>query len=193
MGKIVVTEFVTLDGVVEDPGGVEGFEYGGWSFEISRGDDGDAFKLDETLTSDALLLGRNTYNGFADSWPSRTGEFADRFNALPKYVVSSTITDPEWNNTTVVNGDLGEIVGKLKAAHDGDIVVHGSTKLAQALFDRDLVDEIRLMLYPVVLGKGRRLFGETRDKKRLRLVDSRPVGEGVTILTYEPVSAALRS
>ena len=188
MGRIVVTEFVSLDGVVEDPGGAEDFKYGGWSFEVSRGDEGDRFKLDEALSSEALLLGRVTYEGFAKAWPSREGEFADKFNSMPKYVVSSTLEDPEWNNSTVLKGDLAEEVAKLKE-QDGEIVVHGSAMLAQALLEEDLVDELRLMVYPVVLGIGKRLFGETSDKKPLRLVDSKVVGDGVTILTYEPAGA----
>ena len=189
MGRIVVTEFVSLDGVVEDPGGAEDFKYGGWSFEVSRGDEGDKFKLDEALSSEALLLGRVTYEGFAKAWPSREGEFADKFNSMPKYVVSSTLEDPEWNNSTVLKGDLAEEVTKLKQEQDGEIVVHGSATLAQALLEEDLVDELRLMVYPVVLGIGKRLFGETSDKKPLRLVDSKVVGDGVTILTYEPAGA----
>jgi dihydrofolate reductase len=186
MGRIVVTEFVSLDGVVEDPGGAEDFEYGGWSFEFNRGDDGDKFKLDEALDAEALLLGRVTYEGFADAWPSRDGEFADKFNDMPKYVVSSTLKDPEWNNSTVLEGDLAEAVSKLRQEQDGDIVVHGSPSLVQALVDNDLVDELRLMVFPVVLGKGKRLFGETSDKKGLRLADSKVVGDGVAILIYEP-------
>jgi len=189
VGRIVVTEFVSLDGVVEDPGGAEDFKYGGWSFEVSRGDEGDKFKLDEALSSEALLLGRVTYEGFAKAWPSREGEFADKFNSMPKYVVSSTLEDPEWNNSTVLKGDLAEEVAKLKQEQDGEIVVHGSATLAQALLEEDLVDELRLMVYPVVLGTGKRLFGETSDKKPLRLVDSKVVGDGVTILTYEPAGA----
>jgi dihydrofolate reductase len=184
VGKIVVTEFVSLDGVVEDPGGAEDFKYGGWSFEFDRGDAGNKFKLDETMASDALLLGRVTYQGFADAWPSREGEFADKFNNMPKYVVSSTLQDPAWTNTTVIGGDLAEAVAKIKNEHDGDVVVHGSATLAQALIEQDLVDELRLMVFPVVLGAGRRLFGETSDKKRLRLVDSQVVGDGVAILIY---------
>jgi dihydrofolate reductase len=186
MGRIVVTEFVSLDGVMEDPGGVEGFEYGGWTFEIARGEEGDRFKLDETLASEALLLGRVTYEGFAAAWPSREGEFADKFNTMPKYVVSSTIDQPEWTNTTVLEGDLAGEVAKIKQAHDGDVVVHGSARLAQALLEHDLVDELRLMVYPVVLGSGKRLFGDTSDRKALQLVDSKTVGDGVTILTYGP-------
>ena len=186
MGKIVVTEFMSLDGVVEDPGGAEDYEHGGWSFAISRGDEGDRFKLDETMSSDALLLGRKTYEGFAAAWPSRDGEFADKFNTMPKYVVSSTLSDPEWNNSTVLEGDVAEAVAKLKEEQDGDIVVHGSAQLVQALLDNNLVDELRLMVFPFVLGAGRRLFGETSDKKGLKLTDSRMVGDGVAILIYEP-------
>ena len=186
MGRIVVTEFVSLDGVMEDPGGSENFAQGGWSFKISRGDEGDKFKLDEAFASEALLLGRVTYEGFAEAWPSRDGEFADKFNNMPKYVVSSTLDEPEWNNSTVLKGDLAEEVGKLKREHDGDIVVHGSARLVQTLIEHDLVDELRLMVYPVVLGSGKRLFGDTSDKKPLRLVDSKVVGDGVTILTYAP-------
>ncbi len=184
MGRIVVTEFVSLDGVIEDPGGAEDFKYGGWSFEIDRGDEGNQFKVDETMSSEALLLGRVTYEGFADAWPSREGDFADKFNTMPKYVVSSTLQNPEWTNSTVLKGDVADEVTKLKQELDGDIVVHGSATLVQALLDRDLVDELRLMVYPVVLGTGKRLFGDTSDKKPLQLVDSKVVGDGVAILVY---------
>jgi dihydrofolate reductase len=186
VGRIVVTEFVSLDGVMEDPGGAEDFKHGGWTFEIERGDEGDKFKLDEALGAAALLLGRVTYEGFAAAWPSREGEFADKFNNMPKYVVSSTLGEPEWNNSTVLKGDLVEEVSKLRQGPDGDIVVHGSAQLAQALVAHDLVDELRLMVFPVVLGSGKRLFGDTSDKKRLRLTDSKMVGDGIAILTYEP-------
>ncbi|MEX2465215.1 MAG: dihydrofolate reductase family protein [Gaiellaceae bacterium] len=182
----MVTEFVSLDGVVEAPGGGEDFRHGGWSFEISRGDEGDKFKLDEALSSEALLLGRVTYEGFAAAWPSREGEFADKFNTMPKYVVSSTLEEPEWNNSTVLKGDVAGEVAKLRQEQDGDIMVHGSPRLVQTLVEHDLVDEFRLMVFPVVLGSGKRLFGETTDKKPLRLVDSKVVGDGVVILTYEP-------
>jgi dihydrofolate reductase len=185
VGRIVVTEFVSLDGVMEDPGGSESFKHGGWSFEISRGDEGDKFKLDEALSAEALLLGRVTYEGFAAAWPSREGEFADKFNTMPKYVVSSTLAEPEWNNTTVLRGDVAEEVAKLKQNQDGNIVVHGSARLVQTLIEDDLVDELRLMVYPVVLGSGKRVFGETSDKKPLRLVESKVVGDGVTINIYE--------
>ena len=187
MGRIVVTEFVSLDGVMEDPGGAENFKHGGWSFEIARGEEGDKFKLDEAFSSEALLLGRVTYQGFAEAWPAREGEFADKFNSMPKYVVSSTLDEPEWNNSTVLKGDVAQEVGKLRQEQDGDIVVHGSARLVQTLIEHDLVDEFRLMVYPVVLGGGKRLFGETSDKKPLRLVDSKVVGDGVAILIYEPV------
>jgi dihydrofolate reductase len=186
VGRIIVTEFVSLDGIMEDPGGSEDFKYGGWSFEFSRGDEGDKFKLDETFDSAALLLGRATYEGFAEAWPSRDGEFADRFNSMPKYVVSSTLKDPEWTNTTVLDGDVEQAVAKLKDEVDGNIVVHGSAQLAQTLLELDLVDEVRLMVFPVVLGAGKRFFGETSDKKPLRLSDSKIVGDGVAILIYEP-------
>jgi dihydrofolate reductase len=186
VGRIIVTEFVSLDGVMEDPGGSEDFKYGGWSFEVSRGEEGNQFKLDETFDSAALLLGRATYEGFADSWPSRDGEFADRFNSMPKYVVSSTLKDPEWTNTTVLEGDVKESVSKLKDEIDGNIVVHGSAQLAQTLLELDLVDEVRLMVTPMLLGAGKRLFGETSDKKTLRLTSHQVVGDGVAILIYEP-------
>ena len=191
MGKIVVTEFVSLDGVIEDPGGSEDFKYGGWSFQIDRGEEGDRFKLDETMNTEALLLGRRTYEGFAEAWPQREGEFADKFNNMPKYVVSSTLKDPDWTNTTVLDGDLAESVGKLRDELDGEIVVHGSAQLVQGLIDEGLVDELRLMVFPVVLGSGKRLFGETSDKHSLKLTDSKFVGgDGVAILTYVPAAAA---
>src|SRR5436190_21335762 len=189
MGKIVVSQFMTVDGVVEDPGGAEDFERGGWAFQYERGEEGDQFKLDEVMNAEALLLGRTTYEGFAAAWPSREGEFADKFNEMPKYVVSSTLTDPEWTNSTVIDGDLPEEITRLKDQIDGDIVVHGSPMLAQALIENDLVDELRLMVFPVVLGDGKRLFGETSDKKALTLVDSKAVGDGVSILVYRPAAA----
>jgi len=192
VGRIVVTEFVSLDGVMEAPGGGEDFKHGGWSFEISRGDEGDQFKLDETMSSEALLLGRRTYEGFAAAWPSREGEFADKFNTMPKYVVSSTLENPEWNNSTVLKGDVVKEVAKLKQEQDGEIVVHGSARLVQTLVEHDLVDEFRLMVFPVVLGSGKRLFAETSDKKPLRLVDSMVVGDGVAILTYQPAGTTTK-
>src|SRR5215216_3216243 len=186
MGRIVITEFVSLDGVMEDPGGGENFRHGGWTFEIDRGQEGDKFKLDETLEAEALLLGRVTYEGFAAAWPSMEGEFADKFNSMPKYVVSSTLQEPEWNNSTVLKGEVVEEVSKLRQRLDGDIVVHGSAQLVQTLIEHDLVDQLRVMVFPVVLGTGKRLFGGTSDKKRLRLVDSKTVGDGVAILIYQP-------
>jgi dihydrofolate reductase len=185
MGRIVVTEFISVDGVIEDPGGAEDFKYGGWSFEFNRGEDGDQFKLDETRSSAALLLGRKTYEGFADAWPKREGEFADLFNNMPKYVVSSTLTDPEWNNSTVVDpSNLAAEVARIRDEADGDVVVHGSGQLVQALLEDGLVDELRLMVFPVVLGTGKRLFGETSEKKPLELAESRTVGDGVSIQVY---------
>lgn len=183
MGRIVVTEFISLDGIVEDPGGAEDFKHSGWSFQIDRGK-GDAFKLEETLATDAVLLGRVTYEGFAKAWPSRDGEFADKLNSIPKYIVSSTLEQPEWNNSTVLDGDLASNVATLKEQYDGDIVVHGSAQLAQGLLEQDLVDELHLMVFPVLLGTGKRLFGNTSDMKRLDLVDTKTVGDGVLILTY---------
>jgi dihydrofolate reductase len=185
MGKIVVTEFVSLDGVMEDPGGSEDFKYGGWTFEIERGEDGDRFKLDETMDAEALLLGRRTYEGFAAAWPTREGEFADKFNNMPKYVVSSTLKDPDWANTTVLDGDLAEEMAKVREQVDGEILIAGSAQLVQALLDKGLVDELRLMVFPVVLGSGKRLFGETSDKHRLKLTSTKTVGDGVSILVYE--------
>jgi dihydrofolate reductase len=189
VGRIVVTEFVSLDGVMEGPGGDDDFVRGAWSFEFDRGEEGNQFKLDETREAQALLLGRRTYEGFAAAWPSREGEFADKFNNMPKYVVSSTLEDPEWNNTSVLSGDPLEEVSKLRSEQEGDIVVHGSAQLVHALVENDLVDEIRLMVFPVVLGTGKRAFGETSDKKPLRLASSRTVGDGVNILVYEPARA----
>jgi dihydrofolate reductase len=185
MGRIVVTEFVSLDGVMEAPGG-EDFKYKAWTFDFDRGEEGNRFKLDEALEAEALLLGRVTYEGFAAAWPSREGEFADKFNEMPKYVVSSTLKNPEWNNSTVLEGDVVPEVSKLRQQLDGEIYVHGSRQLVQTLVENDLVDELRLMVFPVVLGTGRRLFGEMSDKKTLRLTDSKTVGDGIAILIYEP-------
>jgi dihydrofolate reductase len=185
MGKIVVTEFVSLDGVMEGPAGDNGFVRGAWSFEIDRGNEGDQFKLDETLESDALLLGRRTYEGFAAAWPSRDGEFADKFNTMPKYVISSTLDNPTWTNTTVLTGDVVDEVSNLRGRHDGAIVVHGSAQLVHTLIENDLVDELHLMIFPVVLGTGKRVFGETTNTKRFRLTDAKTVGDGVAVMIYE--------
>ena len=185
MAKIVVTEFVSLDGVMQAPGG-EDFKYPGWTFEFDRGDDGNQFKVDETMEADALLLGRITYESFAGAWPSRDGEFADKFNTMPKYVVSSTLDNPEWNNTTVLKGDAVEEAAKLKEELDGVIQVPGSLRLVQALLQSDLVDQLNLMVFPVALGTGRRLFGEMDERKDWKLTESRPVGpDSVLVLTYE--------
>jgi dihydrofolate reductase len=186
MGRIVVTEFVSLDGVMEAPGGDGEFKHAGWTFDFNRGEGGDKFKTDETRDSEALLLGRVTYEGFAAAWPSREGDFADKFNQMPKYVVSSTLDKAGWNNSTVLKGDVVKEVLKLRQRLDGDIVVHGSAQLVQTLIAHDLVDELRLMVFPVVLGSGKRLFGESSDKKRLQLTDSKTVGDGITILTFRP-------
>jgi len=186
MGRIVVTEFISLDGVMEAPGGGEDFKHAGWTFNISRGEEGDKFKLDETLNSEALLLGRVTYQRFAAAWPSRKNEFADKLNSMPKYVVSSTLEKAEWNNSTVLRGDVVAEVSKLRQESSGDIVVHGSAQLVQTLIEHDLVDELRLMVFPVVLGTGKRLFGDTSDKKRMRLASSKTVGDGVVILIFQP-------
>jgi dihydrofolate reductase len=184
MGRIVVTEFLSLDGVMEGPGGDNDFVRGAWSFEFNRGAEGDQFKRDETMASDAMLLGRRTYEGFANAWPQREGEFADKFNSMPKYVVSSTLGDPEWTNTTVLDGDLTDAVSEIKDRHDRDILVHGSAQLVQDLIERNLVDELHLMVFPVVLGTGKRLFGDTTDMKPLKLAESKVVGDGVAIMVY---------
>jgi len=184
MGKIVVTEFSSLDGVMEAPGG-EDFKYPGWTFDFDRGDDGNQFKLDETMEADALLLGRRTYESFAGAWPEREGDFADKFNTMPKFLVSSTITEPDWNNTTVLEGDVVEAARKLREEFDGIIQVPGSRQLVQDLVENDLVDQINLMIFPVVLGTGKRVFGEYSDKKTMRLADSKTVGEGIVVLVYE--------
>ena len=185
MGRIVVSQFITIDGVVEDPGGAESFERGGWAFRYERGEEGDRFKYDELMAADALLLGRRTYEGFAAAWPSRSGEFADKFNAMPKYVVSSTLSDPEWTNSTVISGDVAGGVRDLAGRVDGDVLVNGSVTLCRALHEHGLVDEWRLMVFPTVLGAGTRLFGDTPQDAALRLVDSQPAGETL-ILTYAP-------
>jgi dihydrofolate reductase len=183
MRQIVVSQFVTVDGVMEDPGGAEDFERGGWAFQFERGPEGDKFKLDEVMAAEALLLGRRTYEGFAAAWPSRTGPFADKFNTMPKYVVSSTIESPEWSNSTVIPpGNLADEVAKLKQDGDGDVLVNGSAQLVDALARHDLVDEYRLMVFPVVLGAGKRLFADGADRIPLQVVDLRQTGE-VVILT----------
>jgi dihydrofolate reductase len=191
MGKIIVSENVSLDGVVQDPTGEEGFRFGGWSRIGDK--DREAWAkvlLDEALGTDALLLGRRSDEWFAARWLSRSGEWADRLNSLPKYVMSSTLQEARWNSPTVLAGDLVDEVSKLKQELDGDIVVYASTQLVHSLMEHDLVDEVRLMIYPVVLGVGERLFGETSDMKSMRLRDTRIVGDGLVLLTYELVRKA---
>jgi dihydrofolate reductase len=188
MGKVVVTEFISLDGVIEDPGGSENYEYGGWSFEYDRGQDGDQFKLDELMASDALLLGRVTFEGFAAAWPEREDEagFADKFNTMPKYVVSTTLTDPEWHNSQVISENVPEEVGKVKDEYEGDIQVAGSATLVQTLLENDLVDQWNLMVFPTILGPGKRLFGGGFPRRKLELIEDRGVGsDGVRVQIYE--------
>ena len=188
MGKIIVTEFASLDGVMEAPGGEPDFKYPGWTFKFDRGEDGNQFKLDEALSADALLLGRRTYESFAGAWPEREGPFADKFNEMPKYVVSSTLKDPDWNNTTVLDGDdVVAEVSKVKDEVDGEIQLPGSAQLVHELFANDLVDQVNLMIFPVVLGlpDAKRVFGEADDMKQMKLTESRTVGDGVAVLIYE--------
>jgi len=184
MAKIVISDNVTLDGVIQDPAGDEGFRHGGWVGLIKDRPQLNRLALEEALNTRALLLGRRSYEWFAARWPSRTGELADRLNSVPKYVVSTTLEHPTWNNSTVLRGDVLEEVSKLKRELNGEIVVPGSFQLVHALLEHDLVDELRLKIFPVVLGAGERLFGETSDKRPMRLVDSRTVEGGVTFLTY---------
>jgi dihydrofolate reductase len=190
MGKIVVSDNVTLDGVIQDPAGNEGFRVGGWVGRITDREKVAKVTLDEALGTEALLLGRRTYEWFAARWPSRSGELADRLNSLPKYVVSSTLQDPDWNNSTVLKGDVVNEVSKLTQELSGEIVVPGSFQLLRTLIEHDLVDELRLKIYPVVLGAGDRLFGETSEKKPMRLVDIQTLDDGIAFLTYEPVRDA---
>jgi dihydrofolate reductase len=190
MAKIVVSQFVSVDGVFEDPGGSEGWDRGGWAFKYDRGAEGDQFKLDEVMASDALLLGRVTYEGFAEAWPSRDGEFADKFNGMRKYVVSGSMDGAEWNNSVVVRPDeLVATVSRLREEPGGDVLVNGSARLVEALRANDLVDEYRLMVFPTVLGSGKRLFEGGADASALRLADSKPAGDCL-ILIYEPARDA---
>jgi dihydrofolate reductase len=185
MGKVVVTEFVSLDGVMEDPGGAEDFEHGGWTFEFDRGEEGDKFKLDELTQADAQLLGRVTYEGFAKAWPSMQDEagFAEKMNSMPKYVVSTTLQEAEWNNSTILRST--DEVSKLKDEVDGDILIAGSATLVQSLIKADMVDEYRLMVFPTALGSGKRLFDEGFDRTDLKLTGSKALDSGILILTYE--------
>jgi dihydrofolate reductase len=190
MGKIVVTEFVSLDGVIEAPGGGEDYKHAGWTFEIDRGEEGDKFKLDELVEAEAQLLGRVTYEGFAAAWPTMEdgAGFAEKMNGMPKYVVSSTLEEASWSNSTIRRGDLADEVAKLHREIDGVILVAGSAQLVQGLLEHDLVDELRLMVFPVLLGEGKRLFGDVTAKKPFNLVDSKTLGAGVALLTYEPAA-----
>jgi|SRR5262249_14574103 len=192
MGKIIISENVSVDGVVQDPTGEEGFKFGGWFMQIGDKDREEWAKVElaEALRAEALLLGRRSDEYFGSRWLSRSGEWADRLNAMPKYVVSSTIEAPVWSNSTVLTGDVVSEVAKLKHELEGEIVVYGSTQLAHTLIEHDLVDEVRLMIYPVALGTGERLFGETSDKKAMRLVDMRTVGDSLALLTYGLVRGA---
>jgi dihydrofolate reductase len=187
MGRIVVTEFVSVDGVMEDPGGSEHSKHGAWTFKFNRGDEGNKFKMDETKSAEAQLLGRVTYEGFAAAWPQRSGDpFSEKFNSMPKYVISHTLKKADWNNSTILKGNVLEEVSKLKQTLKGDILVSGSARLVQTLIANDLVDQLNLMVFPVVLGSGKRLFGDTSEMKTLRLAESKPVGDGVLILVYRP-------
>ena len=192
MGKIVISENISIDGVIQDPTGEEGFRFGGW-FDQMSDEDREAWakvELEEARASEALLLGRRSYEYFASRWPSRSGEWADRLNALPKYVVSSTLQNPEWNNSTILTGDVLGAVSMLKHTVNGDIVVYASGQLVHSLMEHDLVDELRLVVHPVVLGAGERLFPKTSDTKPLRLVDTRTIGDSLARLTYQTVQSA---
>ena len=190
MGKLIVTEFISVDGVIEDPGGSEEFDRGGWAFEFDRGEEGDRFKLEEVMEAEAQLLGRVTYQGFAAAWPDREDEvgFAEKMNSMPKYVVSRTLERADWSNTTIVEGDVAAEIPRLEDEIEGDILVAGSGTLVHSLLEHDLADELRLMVFPLILGAGKRLFRDGPDKAKLRLADARPVGsDGVVILTYQRV------
>jgi dihydrofolate reductase len=192
MGKIVATEFISLDGVIEDPGGSEDYVHGGWTFEIDRGEEGNQFKFQELQEAEAQLFGRVTYEGFAEAWPEREGDpqmgdFAKMINTMPKYVYSTTLESADWQNTTVLSGDFATDIAKVKEEVDGDILVAGSATLVQGLIANDLLDELRLMLFPVTLGGGKRLFADDGRKVPLSLSDARTVGAGVQILTYRKI------
>jgi dihydrofolate reductase len=194
MGKIVATEFISLDGVIEDPGGSEDYVHGGWTFEIDRGEEGNAFKLAEVEEAEAQLFGRVTYEGFAAAWPDREddphmGDFAKKINKAPKYVFSTTLGSADWENTTLLSGDLDAGIARIKEEIEGDVLIAGSATLVQGLIAADLLDELRLMLFPVTLGGGKRLFPEDGRKVRLDLSDARTVGDGVQLLTYERTTA----
>jgi dihydrofolate reductase len=192
MGRIVVTEFVSLDGVMQDPGGAEGFKHAGWTFRFNRGDEGDQFKLEELRGSESQLLGRVTYEAFAQAWPTMEDPvgFADQMNAMPKYVVSTTLRDDEatWNNSTVIRGDVVSEIAALKGRVRGDLLVAGSATLVQTLMEHRLIDELRLMIFPIVLGTGKRLFGDVSEPPTMVLDNIKTVGEGIVILTYNAAS-----
>ncbi len=186
MGKLVVTEFVSVDGVFEDPGGAESYEHGGWTFEYDRGEDGGTFKLDEVMEAQVQLLGRVTYESFAAAWPAREGPFADKLNSDPKYVVSTTLKDPEWENTTVISSNVIDRISTLKAETEGVILVAGSGTLVRELLEANLVDELRLMVFPTILGRGKRLFPDGIDRLKLTLAESKSVGsDGVQVQIYQ--------
>jgi dihydrofolate reductase len=192
MAKIVITTNTSLDGVVQDPDGQEGFRLGGWFVQFGGKDLEEWTKVetDEALGAEALLLGRRSDEWFASRWSSRSGEWADKLNSMPKYVVSSTLEHPHWSNATVLKGDVVAEVSKLKQELDGEILVYASYQLVRTLMEHDLVDELRLVVFPVVLGAGERLFGETSDKKPMRLINTRTLGDGLAFLTYQPVRDA---
>jgi dihydrofolate reductase len=187
MGKIVVTEFISLDGVIEDPGGAEDYRHGGWAFEFERGAEGDKFKLEELMEAEAQLLGRVTYEGFAAAWPKMDDEagFAAKMNGMPKYVVSSSLERADWENTTILSGDPADSVATLKEKVDGVILVAGSATLVRSLIEHELVDELRLMVFPVLLGQGKRLFPEGEANHRLQLAEAKTVGDGISLVRYE--------
>ena len=187
MRKIIVSEFISLDGVMEDPGGAEKTRQGGWAFQFERGPEGDKFKLDEVMESDAMLLGRITYQGFAEAWPSRTGDFADKMNNMQKYVVSSSMQKADWKNSQIIATNVVEEISRLKTNPGGSILVAGSRRLVDTLIKHNLVDEFRLMVYPVILGEGKRLFNDGSNRLPMKLVEARPVGAGILILVYHPV------
>jgi dihydrofolate reductase len=190
MGKLVVTEFVSVDGVFQDPGGVGEIDRGGWSFKAERGEDFDQFKTEELMAAEVQLLGRTTYEGFAKAWPSMEeveGEFAVKMNSMPKYVVSTTLENAEWNNSTIIRDNVADEVKKLKEETEGDILVAGSGELVQTLLGEGLVDELRLMIFPIIVGQGKHLFGEQRDMSELKLTRSKAIGpDGINVLTYTP-------
>ncbi len=186
MRRIVVSEFLTLDGVMQDPGGADGFDRGGWAFQFKRGPEGDKFKMDELMAADALLLGRVTYQGFAAAWPSRTGDFADKMNGMTKHVVSTTLQKADWSNSSIIANNVVDQLRKIKAQAGRDVLVAGSGKLVQTLIQNDLIDEYRLMIFPVILGEGTRLFKDGYAQLPLQLVEARTVGDGVQTMVFHP-------